>query len=47
MGTGTNVQKRLKRKHDLDAPWKPAEVEQRDGRIMLEMIVYEKPTLIV
>ena len=34
MGTGTNVQKRLKRKHDLDAPWKPAEVEQRDGRIM-------------
>ena len=34
MGTGTNVQRRLKRKHDLDAPWKPAEVEQRDGRIM-------------
>jgi hypothetical protein len=34
MGTGTNVQKRLKRKHDLDAPWKPAEVEQRDGRIL-------------
>ncbi|MDR3635869.1 MAG: DEAD/DEAH box helicase family protein [Isosphaeraceae bacterium] len=33
MGTGTNVQKRLIAKHDLDAPWKPAEVEQRDGRI--------------
>jgi hypothetical protein len=34
MGTGTNAQKRLKRKHDLDAPWKPSEVEQRDGRIL-------------
>ena len=34
LGTGTNVQKRLVAKHDLDAPWKPAEVEQRDGRIL-------------
>jgi N12 class adenine-specific DNA methylase len=34
MGTGTNVQKRLKAMHHLDAPWKPAEVEQRDGRIL-------------
>ncbi|MCX7392549.1 MAG: DEAD/DEAH box helicase family protein [Planctomycetales bacterium] len=34
MGTGTNVQKRLVALHHLDAPWKPAEVEQRDGRIM-------------
>ena len=34
MGTGTNVQTRLKAKHDLDAPWKPAEIEQRDGRIL-------------
>lgn len=33
MGTGTNVQKRLVALHHLDAPWKPAEVEQRDGRI--------------
>ena len=33
MGTGTNVQKRLAALHHLDAPWKPAEVEQRDGRI--------------
>jgi hypothetical protein len=32
MGTGTNVQKRLIALHHLDAPWKPAEVEQRDGR---------------
>jgi N12 class adenine-specific DNA methylase len=34
MGTGTNVQKRLIALHHLDAPWKPAEVEQREGRIL-------------
>jgi hypothetical protein len=28
------VQKRLVALHHLDAPWKPAEVEQRDGRIL-------------
>jgi hypothetical protein len=34
MGTGMNVQKRLVALHHADAPWKPAEVEQRDGRIL-------------
>ena len=34
MGTGTNVQKPLVALHHLDAPWKPAEVEQREGRIL-------------
>jgi hypothetical protein len=34
MGTGTNVQKRVVALHHLDAPWKPAEVEQREGRIL-------------
>ncbi len=34
MGTGTNVQTRLYAMHHLDAPWKPAEIEQRDGRIL-------------
>jgi N12 class adenine-specific DNA methylase/predicted kinase len=34
MGVGTNVQKRLIAMHHIDAPWKPAEVEQRDGRIV-------------
>ena len=34
MGTGTNVQKRLVALHHLDCPWKPAEVEQREGRIL-------------
>lgn len=32
MGMGTNVQRRLKAVHQLDAPWRPADVEQRDGR---------------
>lgn len=34
MGAGTNVQKRLVALNHLDAPWKPAEVEQREGRIL-------------
>src|SRR5437773_2622390 len=34
MGTGTNVQQRLVAAHHLDAPWKCAEIEQRDGRIL-------------
>ena len=34
MGAGTNVQKRLVGLHHLDAPWKPAEVELREGRIL-------------
>lgn len=34
MGVGTNVQKRLIAMHHIDAPWRPADVEQRDGRIM-------------
>ena len=34
MGTGANVQRRLIALHHLDAPWKPAEVEQREGRIL-------------
>jgi hypothetical protein len=34
MGTGVNVQKRLKREHYLSPPWYPADVEQPDGRII-------------
>jgi hypothetical protein len=34
MGSGTNVQERLIALHHLDAPWRPADVEQRDGRIL-------------
>jgi SNF2 family DNA or RNA helicase len=34
MGAGTNVQERLIAEHHLDAPWRPADVEQREGRIL-------------
>ena len=31
-GTGLNVQQRVVAMHHLDIPWKPSELEQRDGR---------------
>lgn len=31
-GTGLNVQKRIVAMHHLDIPWKPSELEQRNGR---------------
>lgn len=34
MGAGTNVQKKLIALHDLDVPWRPADLEQRSGRII-------------
>ncbi|HVO24219.1 MAG TPA: helicase-related protein, partial [Candidatus Margulisiibacteriota bacterium] len=34
MGVGTNVQKRLYALHHVDAPWRPADLEQREGRII-------------
>lgn len=32
MGAGTNVQKYLSDIHHLDCPWRPRDIEQRDGR---------------
>ncbi len=32
LGTGANVQKRLAALHHLDAPWRPMDIEQREGR---------------
>ena len=34
MGEGTNVQRKLAALHHLDAPWRPADIEQREGRIL-------------
>lgn len=34
MGAGTNVQERLVALHHLDAPWRPSDLEQREGRIV-------------
>ncbi len=32
LGAGTNVQKRIVGLHHLDAPWRPSDLEQREGR---------------
>ncbi len=34
MGAGTNVQKKLIALHHLDCPWRPADLQQREGRIV-------------
>jgi hypothetical protein len=50
IGTGTNVQHQLVALHRLDAPWKSAEVQQRDGRILrqgnaaAEVLIYRYVT---
>ncbi|KRE28263.1 helicase [Agromyces sp. Soil535] len=37
MGMGTNVQARAVALHHVDCPWRPADVEQRDGRIVRQL----------
>lgn len=34
MGTGANIQTKLAALHNLDIPWKPSDIEQRNGRII-------------
>lgn len=34
LGTGVNMQERLAVEHDLDAPFRPADAEQRSGRLV-------------
>ena len=34
MGAGMNVQRKLIALHHLDAPWRPRDIEQREGRIL-------------
>lgn len=34
MGAGTNVQNNLIALHHLDVPWRPSDIEQREGRIV-------------
>lgn len=34
MGAGTNCQKKLVALHHLDCPWRPRDIEQREGRIL-------------
>ena len=40
LGTGVNGQKRLVALHHVDEPWKPAELEQREGRILRQGNIY-------
>jgi hypothetical protein len=40
MGTGMNVQTRAIAMHHLDAPWRPADLEQRDGRLLRQGNIY-------
>ena len=43
MGAGMNVQKRLVAAHHLDAPWRPSDLEQRNGRIIRQgNMLYER-----
>lgn len=42
MGTGTNVQTRLKGLHDIDCPWRPSDLEQRSGRIIRQGNTYKE-----
>lgn len=34
MGAGTNVQERAVALHHIDAPWRPSDLEQREGRVV-------------
>ncbi|EOW1885533.1 helicase-related protein [Enterococcus hirae] len=34
VGTGTNVQNKLIAAHHIDCPWRPSDIQQRDGRII-------------
>jgi|HubBroStandDraft_5_1064220.scaffolds.fasta_scaffold166828_1 hypothetical protein len=34
VGAGTNVQRRLVAIHHPDAPWRPGDIKQREGRIL-------------
>ena len=43
MGAGMNAQKRLAAAHHLDAPWRPSDLEQRNGRIIRQgNMLYER-----
>ncbi|MEP7342653.1 MAG: helicase-related protein [Acidobacteriota bacterium] len=41
-GTGVNMQERLYALHHLDVPWRPSDVEQREGRILRQGNVHKE-----
>jgi hypothetical protein len=38
MGVGTNIQARAVALHLLDCPWRPSDIEQRQGRILRQVL---------
>lgn len=40
MGAGTNIQERMIALHHVDCPWRPADLEQRNGRIRRQGNMY-------
>lgn len=42
MGAGTNVQQRLIALHHLDCPWRPSDLQQREGRIIRQGNIHNK-----
>ncbi|UKI30309.1 MAG: hypothetical protein L6W00_20410 [Lentisphaeria bacterium] len=46
LGTGVNIQERLAVEHDLDCPFRPADVEQRKGRIVRQGNILEEVEII-
>lgn len=45
MGTGVNIQERLIAMHELDCPWRPADIEQREGRILRQGNINEEVSI--
>ena len=42
LGTGVNIQQRLIALHHLDAPWRPSDIAQREGRIVRQGNLFEE-----
>lgn len=45
MGAGTNVQRKAVALHHLDVPWRPSDVEQREGRVVRQGNEFRDPKL--
>ena len=46
LGTGVNIQERLAVAHHIDCPFRPSDVEQRDGRIVRQGNILEEVEII-
>lgn len=42
LGTGVNIQIRLVALHHIDCPWRPSDIEQRDGRIKRQGNLFDR-----